>query len=109
MTGPYGSGKSAFALFLANLFGPSDSPGGALARSILKSQSDRLYLELFDRRRKITLPRRGFCPVLINGSQEPLVGALLGPCVRAVGRYFSGGRPIAALKVLEGLYVQFEK
>src|SRR5260370_32075486 len=109
VTGPYGSGKSAFALFLANLLGPSDSSGCALARSILKSQSDRLYLELFDRRRKITLPRRRFCPVLINGSQEPLVGALLRACVRDVRRYFSRGRPIAALKDLERLYVQFQK
>lgn len=40
LTGPYGSGKSAFALYLANLLSASEDSGGQLAKSILKEQHE---------------------------------------------------------------------
>jgi hypothetical protein len=109
LTGPYGSGKSAFALYLANLFGPSKAPGGSLARSILKAQASQLYSDLFDGRRKGALPPQGFCPVLITGSQEPLVGALLRASLRDIRRYRAIGRPAATLKNLDRLYSLYQK
>src|SRR5262245_50954421 len=50
LTGPYGSGKSAFALYLANLLGPAESTGGGLARTILRCQKPQLHKALTDRR-----------------------------------------------------------
>ena len=35
LVGPYGSGKSAFAVFLADLLSPNGSPAGEAARSLL--------------------------------------------------------------------------
>ena len=66
VTGPYGGGKSAFALFLAHLLRGS---GGAHARV---GGADDALAERF------AAARGGaFCPVLVVGSREPLVPALL--------------------------------
>src|SRR5690242_6367340 len=43
LTGPYGSGKSSFAVFIANLLGPSKRPGAQTARNLLKEQDRELY------------------------------------------------------------------
>jgi hypothetical protein len=108
LTGPYGSGKSAFALFIANLLGPANAPAGKLARSILKSESPELYQTFFDRRMKGSLPSRGFCPVVVSGASESLLGALLRTCSRDIRAYYAHGRPPDALKKLEQLHSDFE-
>jgi len=108
LTGPYGSGKSAFALYLANLLGPLRNPGSSLAHSILRAQREGIYREVFDRRKKNSLPRQGFCPVLIRGSQEPLLGALLRACLRDIRLYYARGRPPAALKDLTRHYAHLQ-
>ncbi|MEK7994346.1 MAG: hypothetical protein AAB403_11135 [Planctomycetota bacterium] len=108
LTGPYGSGKSAFALFLANLLGPGGSPGGRIARSILRAQTPELYQAFFDRRTKVSLALGGFCPVLVSGTADPLIGALLRACCRDIRRYYTHGRPPDALKTLEDLHTEFE-
>ena len=74
LTGPYGSGKSAFALFTAKLLGNSESPTTKAAMKLLK-HGDELLWEQF-----IGLDlhgRRGFCPVLISGERSPITLALL--------------------------------
>lgn len=108
LTGPYGSGKSAFALYLANLLGPGDTVGGKLARSILRSEAPELHKELFDRRTKGSLPPQGFCPILVSSASEPLLGALLRACCRDIRRHHAQGRPPDALKLLEQLRSAFE-
>src|SRR5262245_40706106 len=45
LTGPYGSGKSAFGLFAANLFGPAEE-SGLSARSLLRDQFAETHSEL---------------------------------------------------------------
>ena len=76
LTGPYGSGKSAFALFAAKLLGDPESPTTQDALHLLKSgdvfQWDR-YVEVCTSKRK----KRGFCPVLISGERAPITHALL--------------------------------
>src|SRR5438552_16820015 len=51
ITGPYGTGKSAFALYLTHLFGPAQAPGGSLARSMLRSQCGHALREIFGSRK----------------------------------------------------------
>ena len=60
ITGPYGSGKSAFALFLADLLA-TDYPNHAVARRVRESSK---------------LPLDPFVPVLLVAERKPLGGAL---------------------------------
>lgn len=72
LTGPFGSGKSAFALYLANLL-----TGNEPARAALRSEEETLYRSLFDNRTKTSLPKGAFLPVLATGAREPVVTAIL--------------------------------
>ena len=74
LTGPYGSGKSAFALCTAKLLGDSESPTTQAAMKLLKRGDESLWdqfigLDLHG--------QRGFCPVLISGERSPITLALL--------------------------------
>ena len=76
LTGPYGSGKSAFALFAAKLLGDPDTSTTQQALDLLKCGDVSLY------ERIISTNGNGqslsdFCPVLISGERAPLSIALL--------------------------------
>jgi hypothetical protein len=101
LTGPYGAGKSSFALFLANLFGPASAEGSKSARKILKEQHPETYTELFDRGGKEKLGKQGFAPVVVSGAPEPLLQALVRAVIRDIGPHFSHGRKPDALKELD--------
>ena len=74
LTGPYGSGKSAFALFAAKLLGDSESPTTQAAMRLLKHGDESLWHQFTD----LDLhEKRGFCPVLISGERSPISLALL--------------------------------
>ena len=74
LTGPYGSGKSAFALFAAKLLGDPESPTTRAAIILLKHGDESLW----DRFIGLDLHGgRGFCPVLISGERSPISLALL--------------------------------
>ena len=74
LTGPYGSGKSAFALFIAKLLDDSEAPTTQGTWDLLKRGDESLWhqfscLDLDE--------MRGFCPVLISGERSPITLALL--------------------------------
>ena len=74
LTGPYGSGKSAFALYTAKLFGDSESSTTQVALNLLEHGDESLWHQF------ISLAphgKRGFCPVLISGERSPITLALL--------------------------------
>jgi hypothetical protein len=103
LTGPYGAGKSSFAIFLANLFSPADYGGSSAARRLLKEQHPETYTELFDQRSRGRLGKEGFTAVVVSGAAEPLLGALIRCAIRDVGIYFHQGRKPDALKELDQL------
>ena len=76
ITGPYGSGKSAFALFAAKLLGDPNASTTQQALDLLQRGDGSLY-------EKIRSPNGNgqslsdFCPVLISGERAPLSTALL--------------------------------
>lgn len=76
LTGPYGSGKSAFALFLADLFSPA-SDASQFARELLKQHDSETLRVLFDRRKSARIADRGFCPIVVAGAAEPLLACLV--------------------------------
>lgn len=77
LTGPYGSGKSAFALFAAKLLGNSDVPTTQHALEILKRGDTALYERFISTNGNEKHTPSGFCPVLISGERAPLSLALL--------------------------------
>jgi hypothetical protein len=76
ITGPYGSGKSAFALFAAKLLGDSNASTTQQALDLLQCGDSSLY-ERFTTTNGNGQPLSDFCPVLISGERAPLSTALL--------------------------------
>ena len=77
LTGPYGSGKSAFALFAAKLLGNSNSPTVQQALEVLERGDSILFERFQNANGNGTRTESGFCPVLISGERAPLSLALL--------------------------------
>lgn len=76
LTGPYGSGKSAFALFATKLLGDSAAPTTQQASQLLKQADAALYQQFIKAKGKGRLSP-GFCPILITGERAPITLALL--------------------------------
>ena len=72
LTGPYGSGKSAFAFFTANLLGKSEQ-----ALTLLEQRDISLHKRFCKIYGNGRLSSLGFCPVLISGERAPISLALL--------------------------------
>lgn len=77
LTGPYGSGKSAFALYAAKLLGHIDSPTTQQAIEKLKNSDTSLYERFLNLNGNGSKTSSGYCPVLISGERAPLSIALL--------------------------------
>ena len=77
LTGPYGSGKSAFALFAAKLLGNSNSPTAQQALELLERGDTSLYERFRNTNGNGEQSCSGFCPILISGERAPLSLALL--------------------------------
>lgn len=77
LTGPYGSGKSAFALFVAKLLGNSESPTAQQALELLERGDTSLYERFINTNGNGEDTHSGFCPILITGERAPLAPALL--------------------------------
>ena len=76
LTGPYGSGKSAFALFSAKLLGDPEASTTRQALELLKRGDMPLYERFISMNGNGQSPS-GFCHVLISGERAPLPAALL--------------------------------
>jgi len=76
LTGPYGSGKSAFALFAAKLLGNPNASTTEQTLGLLK-HGDPLLYERFTTTNGKGQSSSGFCPVLISGERASLSIALL--------------------------------
>ena len=77
LTGPYGSGKSAFALFASKLLGDSNTPTTQQALDLLRREDHALYERFMHIKRNGDYSLSGFCPVLISGERAPLPTVLL--------------------------------
>ena len=77
LTGPYGSGKSAFALFAAKLLGDPDARTTQQALELLQRGDTSLYERFINVNSNGKNTSSGFCPVLISGERAPITLALL--------------------------------
>ena len=69
LVGPYGSGKSAFAVFLAHLLGASSDAATQAAKATLKRNDQ---VDLRNKFTSVTRGSEGYCTVLMTGSPESL-------------------------------------
>ena len=102
-TGAYGSGKSAFALFLAGALGTPESPCTNKARGLLQDQIPEVHSRFFDKRRRNGIAELGLTTVLVSGSTEPLLDRLLSCSVRDLSEIKISSRKFEALTALQAL------
>jgi hypothetical protein len=102
LTGPYGSGKTAFALLVAQLLS-GEQPVRNRARAFLRDQDKALSAKLFSERSTLASGKGRFCPVLLTGSREPLDRALARCLAIALRKVSPRGRPPDLVSRLESL------
>jgi hypothetical protein len=95
LTSVYGTGKSAFAHFLAALYAPASSPARALAAEILATATPSALAERFS----AAVPDTGFLRVVATGRREALAHTLVRALAAGAERFWAGrmGRPPGAL------------
>ena len=80
LVGPYGSGKSAFAVFLADLLSPGGSPASQAARRLLNGSGD------------VALPRQHLYPAVLTAERAPLDTLLLRSLAATLAGIWAGRR-----------------
>ena len=100
LTGPYGSGKSAFALFAAKLLGNPESPATQQALNLLERGDVFLWDQFVDVRAS-RQKQRGFCPVLISGERAPITIALLRGLENGLAAFGGGSKFVRLIKSIK--------
>ena len=109
LTGPYGSGKSAFALFAAKLLGAPDVLTTQQALALLKRGDASLYERFMNTNGNGKGALSGFCPVLISGERAPLSRVLLRSLKRGLTASNDVIHPVSLLQELENMLETAEK
>lgn len=97
LTGPYGSGKSAFALFTAKLLGDPGAITTQQALDMLRRGDNSLYERFMRINANGRRSSSGFCPVLISGERAPITLALLQGLEHGITA-FNGMSPRSSLR-----------
>jgi len=105
LTGPYGVGKSAFALFVAQLLGGSGD-ARRQARRMLDVANPELAGHLFSAGSALARNGSRLCPVLVGGTREPLEQVLAGRLAATLRGVAGRGRPPGLVAELERLAQQ---
>ena len=105
LTGPYGSGKSAFALLTAQLLG-GDEPVRQQARKFLAVSDENLSDRFFGGGAPLPKKAGRLCPVLVTGSRQPLEKALASALAASLRTIANRGRPPQIIERLEQLVGQ---
>jgi hypothetical protein len=93
ITGPYGSGKSSFALFIDALLAPSEDAARRKAEGLLAERSPQLLERLSTGRRRLGADSSGFLRAVVTAQPEPVVLTLLRALDTGVQRLLPRGRP----------------
>lgn len=88
LVGPYGSGKSSFALFLSELLGSQAFPHTKAALTQLRRNDHLLHSRFLEE----TKASDGYVSVLVSGTPERLSTRYLNALMTAVGEYWIGRR-----------------
>src|SRR5262249_4196750 len=102
LTGPYGSGKSAFALFAAQLLSGEEGVRQR-ARKFLAPADAELSERFFGPGGPLPKKIGRLCPVLVTGSRQPMEKALAAGLALSLRATASLGRPPKIVERLERL------
>lgn len=98
LTGPYGTGKSAFSLFLTHVLGLPEHEAGARAR--LRASESQLAHLLFDEEHG-PLAGTGFLPVVAVGERRPLDQIILRALYRTAVQFWPKRKPDVVARIAE--------
>jgi hypothetical protein len=93
LTGPYGAGKSSFALFLASLFGRADEARTRAALRVLRKADGSLARLVTAARRSLGADERGFLRALVAAGPEPVSLTIRRALESGLRQYFHGRVP----------------
>ena len=101
LIGPYGSGKSSFAVFLSHLMDNNEKSATRSAYDVL----NRVDRELCDIFRSHIEDTKGYLPILITGAPEPLGKRFLSGMLDATKKYWNtlGRKPLIINKIKDKL------
>lgn len=101
--GPYGSGKSAFIIFLKSLVGPGKAPSVIHARNLLKKENKVLHDKLFGPQSKTEYSKKTFCRALVSAGRERLEYSILKGLLNGLNDFYesSTAKPDSLIKNLE--------
>jgi hypothetical protein len=100
LTGPFGSGKTAFALLAAQALAGGQWVRNK-ARAFLEAHDADLYERLFGVGGPLPKKTGRLLPVLVTGSRQPLERALAANLASALRSIVQRGRPPAIIELLE--------
>ncbi|MDO9141757.1 MAG: DUF6079 family protein, partial [Methylobacter sp.] len=97
LIGPYGSGKSSFAVFLAHLLEDQERQNNLVAETILKRHNAPVAEKIIAH----TSGSNAYCIVLLTGSPESLSQRFVDALYQAAVRYWDKGRAPAIVQTLD--------
>jgi hypothetical protein len=100
LTGPYGSGKSAFALLAAQALAGEQGVRDK-ARAFLAEHDADLHERVFGASGPLAKKGSRLCPVLVTGSRQPLEKALAASLASSLRSMAARGRPPQIVEQLE--------
>lgn len=104
VVGPYGSGKSSFALYLDALFGPKDAPGRSHAVRELQAVSPVIADRLETLRKHAGVDATGYVRMFATARREPVSLTLLRAIESGLARHgILAGRSTAARRLSHAL------
>ncbi len=90
ITGPYGSGKSAFIVFLRSLLGNSSLVSVQRARELLSFADKRLHKKLVDKIKLLGGAKNGFCNAFVCASRESIEIAVIKALLHGLEDFYEG-------------------
>jgi hypothetical protein len=107
LTGVYGTGKSAYAHFLASLYAPAEHPARVLALQLLEAHGANALAERF----RAAVPAEGFLCAVAVGRRESLAHTLIRALAGGAERFWRNRRipRTPALKRIRALFDAVER
>jgi hypothetical protein len=104
ITGPYGSGKSSFALLLSALLSPKSDPAHRAAIKLLRQADPQLADTFVRERRGLGVSDRGLISAMVTAHREPISAALLRALCRGAEEFWKkGGKPSLLRRLREAV------
>lgn len=104
VTGPFGSGKSSFALLLSALLAPKSDAAHRVAIKLLRQADPQLADTFVRERRTLGVSDRGLIAAMVTAHREPISAAMLRALCRGAEAFWrKGGKPALLRRLREAV------